>query len=78
MKTIFLSALALGLLAAPALAENATNDPFGGRAPFFAMQPAGPVATGVDFTATAAIPEPSSQITASGERAEDVYNRFNR
>ena len=78
MKTLLLSALALGMFAAPALAENATNDPFGGRAPFFAMQPAGPVATGVDFTATAAIPVSSNEITASGERAEVVYNRFNR
>ena len=78
MKTILISALALGMFAAPALAENATNDAFGGRAPFFAVEQVAPSATGVDYTATAAIPSVSSDVTVGGERAEIVYNRYNR
>jgi hypothetical protein len=78
MKTILLSVFALGMFAAPALAENATNDTFGGRAPFFAVEQTAPVAAGVDYTATAAIPSASSEVAVNGERSEIVYNRYNR
>ena len=78
MKTILLSALALGMFAVPALAENATNDPFGGRAPFFAVEQATAPYSGVDYTAVAAIPSDLSGQTVNGEAGEVVYNRFNR
>ena len=78
MKTLLLSTFALAMFAAPALAENATNDPFGGRAPFFAMEQISGSASGVDYTATAAIPTAASNEIVSGERAEVIYNRFNR
>lgn len=78
MKTILLSALALGMFAAPALAENATNDPFGGRAPFFAVEQIASSDVGVDYTATAAIPSVAGNDVISGERSEIIYNRYNR
>jgi hypothetical protein len=78
MKTILLSVFALGIFAAPALAENATNDPFGGRAPFFVVQDLGAASSGVDYTATAAIPTDLAGEVSNGERAEVVYNRYNR
>jgi hypothetical protein len=78
MKTVLLSLFALGMFAAPALAENATNDPFGGRIPFFAMEQNASSAVGIDYTATAAIPSALSNEIVSGERAEVIYNRYNR
>ena len=78
MKTILLSVFALGMFAAPALAEDATNDPFGGRSVFYAVQPMNAVSGTVDYTATAAIPISQFGAPIADESAEIVYNRFNR
>jgi hypothetical protein len=77
MKTIALATIALGLFAAPAFADDAANDLFGGRSAHNAPQIlAGAYANGLDMTATASIGQ--GVVLETGETAEIVYNRFNR
>ncbi|MCU0830913.1 MAG: hypothetical protein MUC58_05265, partial [Rhizobiaceae bacterium] len=78
MKRIALASLALGFLAAPALAEDATNDPFGGRVAHNAPQilAAANETGGLDMTATAAIG--TGVVLEAGETADIVFERFNR
>jgi hypothetical protein len=77
MKTIVFATIALGLFAAPAFAEDAANDPFGGRSTHNAPQVlSGAYSSGLDMTATASIGQ--GVVLETGETAEILYNRFNR
>ncbi|NJR13392.1 MAG: hypothetical protein HC779_02925 [Phyllobacteriaceae bacterium] len=87
MKRILLSVIAAGFVAAPMVASaSEVNDPFGGRDSYLTTQlqdQARATSGDIDFTPTASIGTAeafpaASNLIINGERAEEIFNRFNR